>query len=120
MSAVIRRSFFYTGGRRRGRDRSRRARPLLAPAARAATAARGPARRPAGGGIYVAAGQTYTVAATTRVSAVTIEPGGVLTAPAGHSLTMTVNGVETGQRLVATGGAGHRVRRRAPGAATSC
>ena len=57
------------------------------------------------GGIYVATGQTYTVAATTRVSAVTIESGGVLTAPAGHSLTMTVNGIETGQRLVATSAA---------------
>ena len=65
-------------------------------------------RRPPGGvtrGYDVAAGQTYTVAATTRVSAVTIESGGVLAAPAGHSLTMTVNGVETGQRLVATGAA---------------
>ena len=47
----------------------------------------------------------YTVAATTAVSAVTIEQGGVLTAPAGYSLTMTVNGVETGQVLTATSGA---------------
>ncbi|MGH3294566.1 MAG: hypothetical protein ACRDP7_22465 [Trebonia sp.] len=54
---------------------------------------------------YVAAGQTYTVTATTRVSAVTVESGEVLTALAGHCLTMTVNGVETGQRLVATGAA---------------
>ena len=53
----------------------------------------------------MASGQTYTVAATTTVSAVTIEQGGVLTAPAGYSLTMTVNGVETGQVLAATSGA---------------
>ncbi|MBV9795467.1 MAG: hypothetical protein JO016_16180 [Actinobacteria bacterium] len=65
-------------------------------------------RGQSGGGageITVAAGQTRTITATTRVTAVTIEPGGVLTAPAGHSLTMTVNGVETGQRLAATDGA---------------
>ena len=53
----------------------------------------------------MASGQTYTVAATTNVSAVTIAQGGVLTAPAGYSLTMTVNGVETGQVLAATSGA---------------
>jgi hypothetical protein len=33
---------------------------------------------------------------------VTIERGGVLTAPADYSLTMTVDGLETGQKLVAT------------------
>ena len=97
MSAVTRRSFLLTGGAATAAGVT-----LLAPAARAATV---PARSRPAGGIYVAAGQTYTVAATTRVSAVTIEPGGVLTAPAGHSLTMTVNGVETGQRLVATSAA---------------
>ena len=77
---------------------------LLAPAARAATSPARPATAPAGT-ITVAAGQTYTVAATTRVSGVTIASGGVLTAPDGYSLTMTVNGTETGQRLAATSGA---------------
>ena len=97
MSAVTRRSFLLTGGAATAACVT-----LLAPTARAATV---PAKSRPAGGIYVAAGQTYTVAATTRVSAVTIEPGGVLTAPSGHSLTMTVNGVETGQRLVATSAA---------------
>jgi hypothetical protein len=85
---------------------------LLAPGlARAATGTAG-AAAPGGtragapsGAITVAAGQTVVVAATTRVAAVTIGQGGVLTAPAGSSLTMTVNGVETGQKLTATGGA---------------
>ena len=98
MSVVTRRSFLYTGGATAAAGVT-----LLAPgAARAAT---GPAKARSGGGVYVAAGQTYTVAATTRVPSVTIESGGVLTAPAGYSLTMTVNGVETGQKLVATSAA---------------
>src|ERR1019366_3262232 len=75
---------------------------LLAPAAQAAT---DPARPASAGAITVGAGQTYTVTATTRVSAVTIAQGGVLTAPSGYSLTMTVNGTETGQKLAATSGA---------------
>jgi hypothetical protein len=96
MSALTRRSFLLSGGAAAGVT-------LLAPAGRAAAAAsRGGAP---GGSITVAAGQTYTVAATTRVSAVTIAAGGVLTAPDGYSLTMTVNGVETGQRLAATSAA---------------
>ncbi|MBR7836309.1 hypothetical protein KDL01_23730 [Actinospica durhamensis] len=57
------------------------------------------------GEIEVAAGATYTVSSTTHVAAVTIAQGGVLTAPAGSSLTMTVNGVETGQALTGTGAA---------------
>ena len=102
MSVVTRRSFLYTGGAAAAAGVT-----LIAPAAaRAATAtAAAPAKARTGGGIYVAAGQTYTVAATTRVPAVTIESGGVLTAPSGYSLTMTVNGVETGQQLVATSAA---------------
>jgi hypothetical protein len=98
MSAVTtRRSFLLAGSAAAGVA-------LLAPAARAATSPARPASAPAGT-ITVAAGQTYTVAATTRVSAVTIASGGVLTAPDGYSLTMTVNGTETGQRLAATSGA---------------
>jgi len=104
MTAVSRRSFLLTGGTAAaaGAVLTGAGATLLAPAARAATG--GAAAAPPGA-IHVTAGQTYTVSATTRVSAVTIEAGGVLTAPAGHSLTMTVNGVETGQRLVATGAA---------------
>jgi len=34
----------------------------------------------------------------------TIAEGAVITAPDGYSLTMTVNGVETGQKLVTTAG----------------
>ena len=83
---------------------------LLVPGvARAATASAGPASAtgsptPAGE-ITVASGQTVTISATTRVAAVTIASGGTLTAPAGYSLTMTVNGVETGQQLAETSGA---------------
>jgi hypothetical protein len=98
MSTVTRRSFLFTGGAAGAAAGV----ALLAPAARAAT---DPARPAAGGAITVGAGQTYTVTGTTRVSAVTIAPGGMLTAPAGHSLTMTVNGTETGQKLAATSGA---------------
>jgi len=94
MSAVTRRSFLLTGGAAAG------ATLLTAPAARAADG-----RPTASGGLTVAAGQTYIVTTTTSVAAVTIEPGGVLTAPDGYSLTMTVNGTETGQRLAATSGA---------------
>src|ERR1700722_11404301 len=70
MTAVSRRSFLLTGGTAAaaGTVLAGAGATLLAPAASAAP-------RPASpGGIYVAAGQTYTVAATTRVSAVTIEP----------------------------------------------
>ena len=100
MSVVTRRSFLYTGGAAAAAGVT-----LIAPAAARAATAAAPAKARTGGGIYVAAGQTYTVAATTRVPAVTIESGGVLTAPSGYSLTMTVNGVETGQQLVATSAA---------------
>lgn len=109
MTAVSRRSFLLTGGTAAA---AAGAVALLPPAARAATAAKSSpvlAGTAPVGAICVAAGQTYTVPATTRVSAVTIEAGGVLAAPAGHSLTMTVNGVETGQKLVATTQATHFV-----------
>jgi hypothetical protein len=98
MTPVSRRSFLLTGGTAAAAGATA---TLLAPSALASPRK----SQSAPGGIYVAAGQTYTVAATTRVSAVTVEQGGALTAPAGHSLTMTVNGVETGQALTATSGA---------------
>ena len=86
---------------------------LLAPGmARAATTTAGKASSAAATGssaptgeITVASGETVTISATTRVAAVTIASGGTLTAPSGYSLTMTVNGVETGQKLAETSGA---------------
>jgi hypothetical protein len=109
MTAVSRRSFILTGGTAAaaGAVLTGAGAALLAPAADAATGTSPETASSAAGSgpVYVAAGQTYTVSATARVCAVTIEHGGVLTAPAGHSLTMTVNGVETGQQLVATSAA---------------
>jgi hypothetical protein len=99
MSEVTRRSFLLTGG-----AAAAGAAMLAAPSARAATGGPRPRLAPSGS-IIVGAGQTYTVAATTRVAAVTIERGGVLTAPDGYSLTMTAGGIETGQKLAATSGA---------------
>ena len=82
---------------------------LLAPGmARAATTGTSSAATSSSaptGEITVASGQTVTISATTRVAAVTIASGGTLTAPSGYSLTMTVNGVETGQALTETSGA---------------
>lgn len=100
MSVLTRRSALTAAGAAAGGV-------LLAPGVASAAQAAAPASARAAGGapsgeIDVAAGATYTVSATTRVSAVTIGQGGVLTAPSGHSLTMTVNGVETGQALTGT------------------
>ncbi|MEU6254722.1 hypothetical protein [Streptomyces sp. NPDC047043] len=44
----------------------------------------------------VAAGETWEVTEVTRLDVLVVEEGAVLTAPEGHSLTLTVNGVETG------------------------
>ena len=76
MTGVSRRSFLLTGGTATAAGVLTGAgATLLAPAAGAATGTvateAGPS--PAADAVYVAAGQTYTVAATTRVSAVTIE-----------------------------------------------
>src|SRR6266700_5743128 len=103
MSTVTRRSFLFTGSAAVFVGSTGGA-ALLAPATQA-QAAPDRARPASPGSITVGAGQTYTVSATTRVSAVTIAQGGVLTAPSGYSLTMTVNGTETGQKLAATSGA---------------
>jgi hypothetical protein len=50
-------------------------------------------------------GQTLVISQTTRLDLLTIVRGCTLTAPTGDSLTLTVNGVETGQALTETGGA---------------
>ena len=54
--------------------------------------------------ITVGSGETYELSATTRVSGLTIAEGGRIVAPDGHSLSLTVDGVETGQLLTGTGG----------------
>lgn len=74
-----------------------------------AVARPGAAWAAAGDSVTVAAGQTWIVARTTRLRSLTIEPGGTVLAPDGQSLTMTVDGVETGQRLTATGGTDTRL-----------
>ena len=62
--------------------------------------------------LTVAAGETYVVPGTAVLCDLTIEDGGVIAAAADHSLTLTVNGVETGGKLTKTGGTETRI---APG-----
>ncbi|MFF3499462.1 hypothetical protein [Streptomyces sp. NPDC003247] len=73
---------------------------LIAPAAaRAAT--------PSGAGgrsRTVSAGETWEVTGITRLDELVVEDGAVLTAPDGHTLTLTVDGVETGSVLDGTYG----------------
>ncbi|MFJ8104859.1 hypothetical protein [Streptomyces sp. NPDC096132] len=54
------------------------------------------------GTLSVGAGETYLLTATTRLTALSIAEGGALAVPDGYSLTMTVDGVETGSVLTAT------------------
>jgi hypothetical protein len=56
------------------------------------------------GSISVGDGETVTISSTTRTSLLSIASGGTLTAPSGYILTVTVNGVETGSKLVSTYG----------------
>ncbi|MEU4236271.1 hypothetical protein [Actinoplanes sp. NPDC026619] len=51
----------------------------------------------------VAAGETWLVPSTTKLSSLTLAAGGTIAAPAGDVLTLTVNGVEQGSKLTATG-----------------
>ncbi|WP_217553623.1 hypothetical protein [Streptomyces sp. GbtcB6] len=60
--------------------------------------------------ISVAAGETYELAATTKVSQLTIGDGGKIVAPDGYDISLTVDGVETGQLLTATGATGTLVQ----------
>ncbi|MEU6374952.1 hypothetical protein [Streptomyces sp. NPDC046909] len=55
----------------------------------------------AGKRITVASGQTLELTATTTATRLTIAEGGFITVPDGYSLTLTVNGVETGSELAA-------------------
>ncbi len=52
----------------------------------------------------VAAGDTWVITETTRVNTLNIEAGGAIKAPDGYNVTMTINGVETGQVLATTAG----------------
>ena len=54
--------------------------------------------------ISVGAGETYEVSETTRLSELSIAEGGKISTPDGYSVTLTVDGVETGQLLTVTGG----------------
>ncbi|MFD4501921.1 hypothetical protein [Streptomyces sp. NPDC058457] len=55
-----------------------------------------------GGTLSVGAGETYVVGTTTALGALILAEGGTLAAPDGYSLTLTVDGVETGSLLTAT------------------
>lgn len=72
---------------------------VLLPAASATAGTKTDGKR-----ITVGAGETYELSATTRVSELSIAEGGIVAAPDGYSLSLTVDGVETGQLLTETGG----------------
>ncbi|MGW3289231.1 hypothetical protein ACWDR3_31795 [Streptomyces sp. NPDC001002] len=93
MTLITRRSVLIAGTATAG--------ALLVPATSASATA---SPKVSGRQITVGSGETYEVAATTRVSRLTIAAGGKIVAPDGHSLTLTVDGVETGQLLTETGG----------------
>jgi hypothetical protein len=60
--------------------------------------------QPASDALVVASGQTYVVPQTETLGSLTVQSGGTLVAPEGKSLSLTVDGVETGSVLTATGG----------------
>jgi hypothetical protein len=91
MTLITRRSLLVAGTATAG--------ALLVPAASATAAPKTTGKQ-----ISVGSGETYELPATARVSRLTIAEGGTIVAPDGHSLTMTVDGVETGQLLTETGG----------------
>lgn len=52
--------------------------------------------------LTVPSGDSYIVSATTCLHRLTVDPGATVTAPSGESLTLTVDGIETGQQLTST------------------
>ncbi|WP_240982219.1 hypothetical protein [Streptomyces sp. S3(2020)] len=72
---------------------------VLLPAASATAGTKTSGKR-----ISVGSGETYELSATTRVSELSIAEGGTIAAPDGYSLSLTVDGTETGQLLTETGG----------------
>ncbi|MDT7843111.1 hypothetical protein [Streptomyces justiciae] len=91
MTLITRRSVLIAGTATAG--------AVLLPAATATAGTRTTGKK-----IAVAAGETYELSGTTRVSELSIAEGGIIAAPDGHSLSLTVDGVETGQLLTETGG----------------
>lgn len=63
-----------------------------------------PASAKTTGNVAVKSGETWKVTETTSLNELTVFDGAVITAPDGYSLTLTVDGVETGQKLVTTAG----------------
>lgn len=59
--------------------------------------------------VTVNAGETWKVRETTNLNELTVFDGATITAPEGCSLSMTVDGVETGQKLVTTAGVDTRI-----------
>ena len=55
-------------------------------------------------GKTVAAGETWEIAETASLTALTVGEGAKISAPEGKSVTLTVDGVETGQALASTDG----------------
>ncbi|RPE37833.1 hypothetical protein EDD90_0696 [Streptomyces sp. Ag109_O5-1] len=94
MTLTSRRSFLIAG--------SATAAAVLVPVAASGTATAAP--KASGKTISVAAGETYELAATTQVGQLTIGTGGKIVAPSGYDISLTVDGVETGQLLTETGG----------------
>ena len=91
MTLITRRSVLIAGTATAG--------AVLLPAATATAGTRTTGKK-----IAVAAGETYELSTTTRVSELSIAEGGIIAAPDGYSLSLTVDGVETGQLLTETGG----------------
>ncbi len=54
--------------------------------------------------LTVESGDTTVIEETTRLRSLTVADGASLVAPDGYTLSLTVNGVETGQQIVETGG----------------
>ena len=52
----------------------------------------------------LAPGEDWAITETTELDALTIGEGATITPPPGKSVTLTVNGIEQGQRLASTGG----------------
>ncbi|MGW1783313.1 hypothetical protein ACWCQQ_29885 [Streptomyces sp. NPDC002143] len=102
MTLITRRSILIAGTATAG--------AVLLPTATATAATTAGTAKTSGGTLTVGSGETYEVAATTRLSRLTVAEGGTLVAPAGHALTLTVDGVETGQLLTATGGTATLIR----------
>lgn len=109
MTLITRRSVLIAGTATAGAVLVPAVSATAAPTATTATTATKVAKA-SGTRISVGSGETYEVSATTRVSELSIADGGKIVAPDGYSLSLTVDGVETGQLLTATGATATLVR----------